>query len=65
MKLSIAIFVNCFTTLLLISITSNAGVNVLDFDSFENGQVINDEYLASYGVSIDSLNFRDGGIEGR
>jgi hypothetical protein len=65
MKLSITIFANCLTSLLLLSPASQAGVNVLDFDSFENGQIINDEYLASYGVSIDSLNYRDGGIEGR
>lgn len=64
MKLSITI-ISCFTTLLLLSHTSKAGVSVLDFDSFENGQIIDDEYLASYGVSIDSLNYRNGGIEGR
>ena len=65
MKLSITIFVSCFTLCLLLSPASQAGVNVLDFDSFENGQIIDDEYLASYGVSIDSLNYRDGGIIGR
>tara|TARA_R110002153_G_scaffold129621_1_gene278336 strand:+ start:35 stop:877 length:843 start_codon:yes stop_codon:yes gene_type:complete len=65
MKLSSTIIVSCLTTLLLLSPVSQAGVSVLDFDSFENGQIIDDEYLASYGVSIDSLNYRDGGIEGR
>jgi hypothetical protein len=65
MNLPRTIIVSCFTTLLLLSPASQAGVNVLDFDAFENGQIIDDEYFASYGVSIDSLNYRDGGIEGR
>lgn len=65
MKLSNTLFVSCFSIFSLISHASFAGVSVLDFDSFENGQIIDDEYLASHGVSIDSLNYRNGGIEGR
>jgi hypothetical protein len=64
MKLSITLFVSCLSFSLLFSQASQAGVTVLDFDSFENGQIIDDEYLENFGVSIDSLNYREGGING-
>jgi hypothetical protein len=42
------------------SLSSHAGITVLDFDSFADGQIIDDEYLADYGVSVESVNYIDG-----
>ena len=41
---------------------SSAGITVLDFDGFADGQIINDEYSATYGVDITSVNYIDGVI---
>jgi hypothetical protein len=65
MKSPLLVITSLFAAFLIISFESKAGVTVLDFDSFENGQIVDDEYLSNYGVSIDSLNYRSGGIEGR
>jgi hypothetical protein len=48
----------CLTTLLSFSFTAHAAINVLDFDSFQNGQIVDNQYLASHGVSIDSVNYK-------
>lgn len=57
----------CLTILLSFSFTVNAGITVLDFDSFQNGQIIDDEYLTSYGVKINSINYKgdSADIQGR
>ena len=59
MKKSLVVYVSCLATLWFVSPTTHAGVTVLDFDSFDNGQIVDDEY-ANLGVSIDSYNYRDG-----
>ncbi|MFT4938398.1 MAG: hypothetical protein ACI88A_001425 [Paraglaciecola sp.] len=42
------------------SLNSRANITVLDFDSFTDGQIIDSEYLAEYGVSVESVNYIDG-----
>ncbi|WP_281557165.1 hypothetical protein [Thalassomonas sp. RHCl1] len=37
-----------------------ASMIVLDFDSFQDGQIIDDEYFSPYGVTINSVNYIDG-----
>ncbi|MGJ8682207.1 PEP-CTERM sorting domain-containing protein, partial [Paraglaciecola sp.] len=44
--------------LLCLSTYSHATVSVLDFDSFQDGQIIDNEYLNSHGVSISSVNYK-------
>lgn len=43
---------------LLGSASAYAAVEVLDFDEFADGQIIDDEYLASLGVTISSVNYK-------
>ncbi|WDE09718.1 hypothetical protein [Thalassomonas haliotis] len=37
-----------------------AGMIVLDFDDFQDGQIIDDEYFSQHGVTINSMNYIDG-----
>ncbi len=37
---------------------AQAGISVLDFNSFANGQIIDNEYADDYGVQISSVNYK-------
>lgn len=58
MQRLLTISVLCLVALGTYTPHSNGAVHVLDFDNFENGQIIDSEYTANYGVTIDSVNYK-------
>jgi hypothetical protein len=49
---------SCLFATTLFSFSASASINVLDFDSFNDGQIIDNEYISNFGVSISSVNYK-------